>query len=77
MQGITNSSERYSRAIQPTVNTVKVEKLDDENIITLCRENTTSYFCKTSLNSSTVDYGIIPQNLDVYNFKIYKDYIIM
>lgn len=77
MQGITNSSERYSRAIQPTVNTVKVEKLDDENIITLCRENTTSYFCKTTLNSSTVDYGIIPQNLDVYNFKIYKDYIIM
>lgn len=77
MQGITNSSERYSRAILPQVNTVKVEKLNDENIITLCRENTTSYFCKTTLNSSTVDYGIIPLNLDVHDFKIYKDYIIM
>ena len=77
MQGIINSSERYSRAILPQVNTVKVEKLDDENIITLCRENTTSYFCKTTLNSSTVDYGIIPPNIDVHDFKIYKDYIIM
>ncbi|MBQ6754101.1 MAG: hypothetical protein IJR03_02735 [Bacteroidales bacterium] len=78
MQGIiTNSSERFSRAIQPEVNTIKVEKLDNENIITLCRESNISYFCKTTLNSSTVDYGIIPQNLDVYDFKIYKDYIIM
>ena len=78
MQGlISYSSERYSRAIQPQVNSIKVEKLDDKNIITLCRENTTSYFCRTTLNSSTVDYGIIPLNLDVYDFKIYEDYIIM
>lgn len=83
MQGlISYSSERYSRNIQPKSKTVKVEVYDEKNIITLCRDNSsttaTSYFCKTILNSSVSDYGTMFPGVDVFDFKIYnEEYIIM
>lgn len=79
MQGlISYSSERYSRAIQPESNTVVVENYTDDTIITLCTDNNnTSYFCKIALNSSAVEYGVMPSGIEIYDFKIYGNDIIM
>ncbi len=78
MQGIISySSERHSRAIQPFPKTIVVENYTNDTIITLCRDGGMSYFCKTALNSSLVEYGIMPQNIDIFDFKIYNSEIIM
>lgn len=73
MQGvITSSTEREVLNIEPVVNTIKVKKYSDNVIITLCKDNTTGYFCflKTETGSTSVDYGILPSNFEVYDFKI-------
>lgn len=73
MQGvITSSTERLISSIAPVVNTIKVKKYSDAKIITLCKDNITGCFgfVKTETGSTSVDYGIIPSNFEVYDFKI-------
>lgn len=73
MQGvITSSTEREISSIEPVVNTIKVKKYSDDKIITLCKDNITGCFCfvRTETGSTSVDYGILPSNFEVYDFKI-------
>ena len=78
MQGY-NSTEREFRYLQPNLNTIKVEKYNDEEIITSCYSSNSlySYFCKTTLGSSNVVYAQLPQRLEVFDFKICDDNVIM
>ena len=73
MQGvITSSTEREVSSIEPVVNTIKVKKYSDNVIITLCKDNTTGCYCfvKTETGTTSVNYGILPSNFVVYDFKI-------
>lgn len=73
MQGaIISSTEREVPSIEPVVNTIKVKKYSDEKIITLCKDNITGCYCfvKTETGSTSVNYGILPSNFEVYDFKI-------
>ena len=73
MQGvITSSTEREVLNIEPVVNTIKVKKYSDRKIITLCKDNTTGCYCfvKTETGTTSVNYGILPSNFEVYDFKI-------
>lgn len=76
MQGlITGSSERHTRAIAPMVNSVKVERLEDDRIITLCLDSTnggvTSYFVLTQNGDNTAQYDTLA--MEVMNFRILND----
>lgn len=77
MQGIVNSSERELSTFQPYVNTVKVEKYSDNIILTLCKDVNSGYFyfIKTETGSSNVTYSELSRNFNVYDFKVFGEYI--
>ena len=76
MQGYT-STERYSRNINPRVNSVK-SLAYKQNIITLCYDNQNSYFLLTSPGSNTikqVSFGSNNANYEIFDFQIVDDIV--
>ena len=73
-RGLNNTSLVY---INPKVETVKVEKLSNDTIITLCRDKNTdlSYFLLTVSSSTFARFHEVHTDYKVYDFKILGNYI--
>lgn len=75
MQGINASSERFAQNLKTLGEFVKVEKIDDNHILTLIREDSSlnSLFIKTDRGSHSLTTTMIQnQGFVIYDFKYYN-----